>query len=91
MAHVIIDYTNYRGERSHRRIRAHGRVVFASNEWHPEKQWIMEGFDLDKNAVRFFAMKDIHASTLVDDSDWLDGLPPADDRCCGSENDPTRS
>ena len=28
-------------------------------EWHPEEQWILDAFDLDRNAERSFAFKDI--------------------------------
>lgn len=59
---VVIDYTNYRGERGLRRIRPL-RIVFDGNEWHPEPQWLVVALDLDKNAERSFAMKDIHAWT----------------------------
>jgi hypothetical protein len=59
---VIIDYTNWRGERSERRILP-SRIVFKSNEWHPERQWLLEAIDLDKGSLAFrtFALKDIHS------------------------------
>jgi predicted DNA-binding transcriptional regulator YafY len=57
---VMIDYSNYKGERSLRRIRPL-RVVFENNEWHPETQWILEAVDIDKGQERGFAIKSIHA------------------------------
>jgi predicted DNA-binding transcriptional regulator YafY len=57
---VLIDYTNYRGERSSRTIIPQ-KIVFESNEYHPEKQWILYALDVQKNEVRGFAMKDIHS------------------------------
>jgi len=56
---VTIDYTNYRGERGVRIIYPE-KVFWGRNEWHPIDQWLMEAFDVEKNALRTFAMKDIH-------------------------------
>ncbi len=56
---LTIDYTNYRGERSERRI-VPKKIIFDSNEWHKEKQWLLEAHDVEKNQVRFFSIKDIH-------------------------------
>jgi predicted DNA-binding transcriptional regulator YafY len=55
---VRIDYVNYRGERAVRRI-VPQRVYFGEVEWHPGQQWILDAWDLDKAAVRSFAMGDI--------------------------------
>jgi predicted DNA-binding transcriptional regulator YafY len=60
---VIIDYTNYRGERSLRRIIPKG-IRFASSEFHPGEQWLLDAYDLDKQADRTFALKDIHGWKL---------------------------
>lgn len=35
------------------------RMTFGSNEWHPERQWMMEAFDLEHGAMRTFAAKGI--------------------------------
>lgn len=58
--HVVIDYTNHRGERAERRIRPL-EVKFKTTEWHPEPQWLLRAFDIDKQELREFAMKDIHS------------------------------
>ena len=55
---VKILYTNYRGETAVRRI-IPKEVKFMSSEWHPEEQWCLIAHDLDKDAERAFACKDI--------------------------------
>lgn len=60
MIQVEIDYTNYRGERAIRRIKP-GSIGFTTSPWHPEPQWILFAWDVEKQAHRQFAMKDIHA------------------------------
>ena len=62
---VSVIYTNWKGETSIRRILPI-QVVFTSNEWHKEEQWLLEARDLDKDAIRTFAMKDIR---------WWGNLP----------------
>jgi predicted DNA-binding transcriptional regulator YafY len=61
---VVIDYTNWKGVRSFRRIvpKPHG-MEFRSSSFHIEKQWLIEAFDLDKREYRTFALKDIHSWT----------------------------
>lgn len=58
----VFDYTNWRGEKDRRRVIPHG-MRFGSTEWHPEPQWLMKAFDLDKQADREFAMRDIQPVT----------------------------
>jgi len=55
---VEIGYRNYRGEVSIRCI-VPQEIYFGSNEWHPEKQWLLRALDLEKDAQRSFAMKDV--------------------------------
>lgn len=57
--HVVIDYTNYRGERRLRAILPLG-IMYDSNEWHPEAQWMLTALDVEKEEVRTFAMANIH-------------------------------
>jgi predicted DNA-binding transcriptional regulator YafY len=61
---VVIDYTNWRGERSKRRIQPL-RITFGNNEWHPDKQWLLKAIDLDKKEIRFFALANIHSWSLL--------------------------
>lgn len=59
---IVIDYTNWRGERALRRVWPFtGSIRFDSTEWHPEPQWIIDVFDVAKKERRIFAMKDIHS------------------------------
>lgn len=58
-----IVYTNWKGEVGTRRIIPF-TLFFGSNEWHPDPQWLIEALDLDKMAMRTFALKGItHAGT----------------------------
>ena len=34
-------------------------VFWGKTEWHPKEQWLMKAWDLDKDAERTFAVKDI--------------------------------
>jgi predicted DNA-binding transcriptional regulator YafY len=64
-AAVRIDYVNWRGERGWRRIIPR-RLYFAAVEWHPGDQWILDAWDVDKQDLRSFAMKDIRAWAPAD-------------------------
>ena len=55
---IKILYTNWRGETAVRKI-IPKEIVFSSTEWHPEEQWLLVAFDVDKQADRSFAIKDI--------------------------------
>jgi hypothetical protein len=55
---VIIRYTNYRGETADRRILPKS-IRFGSTQWHPEEQWLLDAFDVDRGADRCFALKDV--------------------------------
>jgi predicted DNA-binding transcriptional regulator YafY len=57
---VFIDYTNHRGERAWRSVTPIS-IRFGSTEWHPEAQWLLRAYTVDRGAEREFAMKDIHA------------------------------
>ena len=55
---VKILYTNWKGKTSYRNIIPKS-IEFKSTEWHKEEQWILNAFDIDKNAYRGFALKDV--------------------------------
>ena len=76
---ITVDYINWRGEYGRRRI-APIRIVFGSTEWHPEPQWLLEAFDLDKKATRLFTFADMQ--TL---------RPPAPDRTAQAPDTEERS
>ncbi|WP_204166268.1 hypothetical protein [Agrobacterium vitis] len=59
---VTLTYTNYRGETSERTILPKN-IWFGSTEWHPEPQWLLTAFDLGKQTVRDFALKDFGKPT----------------------------
>lgn len=56
---IEILYTNYRGETARRRI-VPSCLRFGSTEYHPEAQWLLDAFDIEKSAERTFAMRDVH-------------------------------
>ena len=51
-------YRNHRGEVAKRQVWPM-HLHFGATKWHPEPQWLLRGFDLDKMAERDFAMGDI--------------------------------
>lgn len=55
---IRFDYTNWKGEKSTRHVIVKG-FVFGANQWHPELQWLMNAWDLEKDEIRVFAMKDM--------------------------------
>ncbi len=55
---VEVLYKNYRGETGLRKIIPVG-VYYGNNEYHPEVQWILKVWDLEKQAFRDYALKDI--------------------------------
>lgn len=57
---VKIVYTNYKGETAVRTI-IPKELKFGSTEYHKEEQWLLVADDLEKNAERTFAMKDVKA------------------------------
>ena len=61
LRHVMIDYTNHSGMRQIRQIvpQPNG-IVFGATPWHPEPQWTITAYDIRKDALRTFAIKDIH-------------------------------
>lgn len=55
---TLIDYVNWKGEREPRNIIPR-RIFFGSNEWHKESQYLLEAWDMDKEAMRTFALSGI--------------------------------
>lgn len=51
-------YTNWKGEVETRRVEPI-KLYYGSTEWHPKEQWLLEAMDLDKGAIRQFAVNDI--------------------------------
>lgn len=55
---VKILYTNWKGETAEHTIQPL-ELWFGATEYHPGEQWLLRAYDLEKNAERNFAMKDI--------------------------------
>jgi transcriptional regulator with XRE-family HTH domain len=56
-------YTNWRGERSVRRV-IPTRIYFGATSYHPRPQWLMEALDVDKGVARAFAVADMRPEPL---------------------------
>lgn len=55
---LCFKYKNYRGEIDDRKAIPY-KFYKGSNEYHKEEQMLMEAYDLDKKAIRVFAVNDI--------------------------------
>jgi transcriptional regulator with XRE-family HTH domain len=59
---VHILYVNHRGETWVRHIQPIPPLMwYGSTDWHPEPQWFLHAFDLEKREERDFAVRDIRA------------------------------
>lgn len=58
--YVVIDYTNWRGERRERVVMP---ISFAwtHTEHHPVPQWLLLATDVERGERRMFAMSNIHS------------------------------
>lgn len=52
-------YRNHRGDIGVRTVAPLG-IRYGSTAWHPEPQWLLRAYDLDKSAEREFAINDIN-------------------------------
>lgn len=57
---LTFEYTNWQGRTAIRRARPM-RISLGSTQHHPEQQWLMEAWDVDRMEMRTFAMKDMRA------------------------------
>ncbi|MDA1675496.1 MULTISPECIES: hypothetical protein [Bacillus cereus group] len=55
---IEFDYINWKGEKGKRKALVRS-VVWGSNEWHKEQQFLLRAIDMEKNDVRYFALKDM--------------------------------
>lgn len=53
---IRVRYTNYKGETSIRSI-VPSSIDLGSNKWHERPQWLLTAYDMDKRAVRTFALE----------------------------------
>jgi hypothetical protein len=66
---VRLLYRNHRGEIAIRRV-VPKAFRFGGTEWHPEPQWLLEVFDVDKGKVRTLATRDVLNWDPDADDDW---------------------
>lgn len=55
---IKVEYTNYRGEKGIRTI-VPISFYFGSTEYHPQEQWLVKLWDMDRQAERIYALKEI--------------------------------
>ncbi|MEJ1517722.1 hypothetical protein R3O67_31580 [Bacillus cereus] len=55
---IEFDYINWKGEKGKRKALVRS-VVWGSNEWHKEQQFLLRAIDMEKNDVRYFSLKDM--------------------------------
>ena len=55
-------YQNYKGEVEERLVRPI-RLWFGSTAWYRTPQWLLEGFDVDRQATRDFSLAAIRTDT----------------------------
>jgi hypothetical protein len=55
---VTVIYTNWRGETAERII-IPVSIRWGKTEWHPEEQWLLKVWDIERKAYREYAVKDI--------------------------------
>lgn len=55
---IEFDYVNWRGVSGHRKAEVMS-TFYGSTEHHPEEQWLLKGYDMNKDAVRIFGMRDM--------------------------------
>lgn len=56
---AVIKYTNWKNQTSKRKI-VPIRIFWGFTEYHPDQQWMLEAFDVSKQEIRTFSMKNIH-------------------------------
>lgn len=56
-------YTNHRGETGTRKVVPHALRYGIAEGHHNEPQWLLEVFDVDRQALRTYALKDIRKGT----------------------------
>jgi predicted DNA-binding transcriptional regulator YafY len=59
---IRFTYTNWQGVVAERKAQVIS-LVYEGTEWHPEPQWLLQAFDVEKNAVRLFALRDMVPSS----------------------------
>lgn len=52
-------YKNWKGNTDIRKVQPIGNLYWGQTEYHKEDQWLFDVWDLDKDAARTYAFKDI--------------------------------
>lgn len=65
---VSFSYMNHKGVFRRRKAIMLG-VFWGSDQWHSTPQWLVKGQDLEKDAVRTFALKNIRNVRALGDED----------------------
>jgi predicted DNA-binding transcriptional regulator YafY len=60
---LVFSYKNWRGEVEERTIRPI-HVWFGESGFHRGEQWFLRGFDVDKKAMRDFALNDMRGANV---------------------------
>ncbi|MGM9923873.1 MAG: hypothetical protein ACI35R_06450 [Bacillus sp. (in: firmicutes)] len=55
---IRFDYVNWKGVKSSRKVVVTS-FLYGITEYHPEPQWLLDAYDLEKEEHRVFAMKDM--------------------------------
>ncbi len=56
---LTIPYTNWRGVFAMRRVIPAGAPFFGPTEWHPEPQWLLPVWDVEREGIRDYALASI--------------------------------
>ena len=64
------EYINYKGIKSTRNVIPMS-LYFGATEFHPENQWLIVAYDLDKQCERTFALNDIVVGSFADNISQL--------------------
>lgn len=62
---IEFDYINWEGVKGHRKTEIEG-LYYGSTVHHKEEQWLLKGFDLDKQDYRIYALKDMKNVKMLD-------------------------
>lgn len=61
---VSFTYTNHRGITEERTIIPH-RLYHGVSTFHPEPQWLLECYDMDRQAIRTYALSGIKTTSTL--------------------------
>ena len=67
---ISFEYVNYKGTKSTRNVIPMS-LRFGSTEYHTGNQWLLVAYDIDKQAKREFALKDIFIDSSVNKLEQL--------------------